>query len=430
MLEKLAVLGGPKTCNKIPQPTPFFEEEINAAVNAMKKGLTIFSNPVVKKFEHLFAEYVGTKYAVSTSSGTSAMNIVLLSLKELNAIRYVIIPAYSYIGLVNAILAAGLRYKIVDNDADTLSISTSKLEKEGLEKATVVLLPYLFGLHPDIDGIAKLLNNPQLELVEDCAQGLGTYYKKRHVGTFGCGCFSFAENKTITTAGEGGMVVTNHKDVARLCRIISHQGIMWQDTEISYIDSEKQPTFYDLQHRFDCKIPGQSSRMTAVQAATGIVQLGKIDKINRKRRLNADYLIQKLSHHKDFWFPKIGDRKVATNTIPIIIKRSFYASRDVLLQCLIEEGVPALIYSPRPLFEYTLVKRTCSSSVSSKRYPIARLIAQRHILLPIHAGLTKQHLYEIASAFEKVVSSLSEPQLMKAARKEVAKKLGVSESFI
>lgn len=424
MIDKLAILGGPKACKNLPSFTPSFSKEELAAIGALGDGLTIFSNPIVKEFERHFADFVGTKYAVSTSSCTSAMSIVLMALKEiLGKINYVAVPAYSYIAIVNAILLAKLKYRLVDNDLETSSISANKLGKEDLGKGTIVVLPYMFGIHPDVDSVTKLLYDPPLNLVEDCALGLGTYYGGKHVGTFGCGCFSFAEIKTMTTAGEGGIIVTDHKDLARLCRIMSHQGVMWQDTGMSYIDSDRKPSFYDLQHRLDCSYVGQTSRMTAVQAATGIVQLHGIEEINRARWRNAKYLIDKLSHYKFFRFPNVVGDKISMSRFPIFIENGFYTSRDVFLQCLLEEGVPASIYSPRPLFEYSLVKRSCSNLVNPSNYPVAGWLARQHVLLPSYPTMNREHLTIVVSAIEKVVQALSEKQVRIAATREVAKKL-------
>jgi perosamine synthetase len=410
----------------------FSKLEEKVALEVLRNGLTIFSNKVVKQFEEYFARYVGVRFAISTSSGTSALTIALQALKKLNPqITEVIIPAYSYIALVNATIYAELKYTLVDNDSDSLSTSQEAISSL-CRSNNITTLPYIFGIFPPPQQILNVINERRSFLVEDCALGLGMRSKDQNswrAGSFGTGCFSFAEPKTMTTCGEGGMITTNDEYLRRICRAISHQGIVWKYSEEPPIDAERSATLFQIQNRFDCFFAGQSSRMTAMQAAIGIVQLEKLDTLNRTRWRNVQILFKALQDLRQFFsfpfYPDCENPYFSANHMPIIIANDFPVSRDVFVECLRAEGIPATIYSSRPLFEYTLVQRTSKNSGKSKHFPNASKISKKHVLLPIYKGLSKKHLNEESIAIHKVVEALLDKRVARFATAEANKRLDV-----
>jgi len=220
--------------------------------------------PLVSEFEGRFAKYIGIKRAISVQSGTAALHMALYEL-QIGPGDEVIIPALTFIATANAVLYVGATPIIVDIDPLTWNIDPESV-KEAISSKTKAIMPvHLYGNPCDMDALIKIAKEHNLYVIEDATESLGAVYKGKQTGTFGdFGCFSFNGNKLITTGG-GGMIVTDDIKRAEHIKFLINQA---RDSNRGYYHSEM----------------GFNYRMTNLEAALGLAQLGRIDKFLAKKR--------------------------------------------------------------------------------------------------------------------------------------------------
>src|SRR5665648_909100 len=209
---------------KVPLSSPdIIEKDIEAVVGVMKtRFLSI--GPKVVEFEKRMSEYVGVKYAVAVNSGTSALHLIIRGL-GIGEGDVVITTPFSFIASSNCILFEGASPLFVDIEEDTLNLDADKVEEkleslsgEELAKVKALLVVDAFGQPADWDRFTAIAKKYNLLLIEDSAEALGSEYKGKKCGSFGgAGVFAFYPNKQITT-GEGGILVTDNAELARLAR--------------------------------------------------------------------------------------------------------------------------------------------------------------------------------------------------------------------
>jgi perosamine synthetase len=211
----------------------------------------------INEFEKKFADYLGVEYAASVSNGTVALHVALLAL-GIGPGDEVIVPTFTYIASVNSITYTGATPVFVDSDASTWQMDIADTRKKITPKTKAILAVHLYGHPCEIEELRKIADENKIFLIEDTAEALGSEYEGRKVGTFGdISTFSFFGNKTITT-GEGGMVVTNDKELYEKCVHIKGQGLA-----------------KDAEYWHD--IIGYNYRMTNICAAIGLAQLERVE---------------------------------------------------------------------------------------------------------------------------------------------------------
>ncbi len=249
----------------------------------------------VTRFEQDIANYTGSKYAVATSNGTSALHLSLL-LAGVQPDTEVLTQPLTFIATINAIRYCGANPVFLDIDSDTLGLSPEKLEhflrtqthqkadgtlinKNTQRKITACVPMHTFGHPCRIDEIVQVCNEFGLPVVEDAAESMGSYYKDRHTGTFALlGVLSFNGNKIITTGG-GGMILTNDEALARKAKHLSTQA--------------KVPHPWEYVH----DAVGFNYRMPNLNAALGCAQL---ETLNRFLESKREIALQYRSFFKDF----------------------------------------------------------------------------------------------------------------------------------
>lgn len=249
----------------------------------------------VTRFEQDIANYTGSKYAVATSNGTSALHLSLL-LAGVQPDTEVLTQPLTFIATINAIRYCGAHPVFLDIDTDTLGLSPEKLEhflrtqthqkadgtiinKNTQRKITACVPMHTFGHPCRIDEIVQVCNEFGLPVVEDAAESMGSYYKDRHTGTFALlGVLSFNGNKIITTGG-GGMILTHDEALARKAKHLSTQA--------------KVPHPWEYVH----DAVGFNYRMPNLNAALGCAQLETLDRFLESKR---EIALQYRSFFKDF----------------------------------------------------------------------------------------------------------------------------------
>lgn len=252
---------------KIPVYKPFLGGNEKKYVNDCLDSTWISSKgKYVDLFEKEFSKYINVNHSITVSNGTVALHLALEAL----GIKFedeVIVPTFTYIASVNAIIYTGAKPVFVDSLENNWQIDPVDIRKKITKKTKAIMVVHLYGHPCNMDEIMKIAKEYELYVIEDCAEAFGSKYKGKFVGTFGdISTFSFFGNKTITT-GEGGMVVTNDETLYERALHLKGQGLAkWREY------------WHD--------VVGYNYRMTNICAAIGLAQLEQADKfINKKREI-------------------------------------------------------------------------------------------------------------------------------------------------
>jgi perosamine synthetase len=259
------------------------EEEWQALREPLETGW-LTQGPKVAAFERAFAERHGVHHAIACSSCTTALHLILAAM-GIGPGDEVIVPSFTWVATANAVLYCGARPVLVDADRATFNMDPAAIAEKLSARTRAIIAVHLFGLCADMDAIAAAA--PGIPIVEDAACAAGASYKGQAAGSIGiAAAFSFHPRKSITT-GEGGMVTTNDGAVAELVsRARNHGG------SISEEQRHRGPKPYILP---DFDMLGFNYRMTDLQGAIGLVQLGKLDHFIDERARWADYYRRELA---------------------------------------------------------------------------------------------------------------------------------------
>ena len=198
--------------------------EFRNVLNVMKSGWISSSGSYVTRFEKEFSKYIGGGYSVSTSSGTTALELALKSY-EIGINDEVIVPNFSFAASINSIINVGARPVVVDIDPTTWTIDLKELKKKITKNTKAIMPVHIYGQPCKMSEIVKIAKSKRLYVIEDAAEALGATYNKKKIGLNGdCSCFSFYANKIITT-GEGGMVLFKRKDKTKIANLIKNHGM-------------------------------------------------------------------------------------------------------------------------------------------------------------------------------------------------------------
>jgi len=262
---------------KIPITKPEFDQEEEQAVLEVLRSGWVSQGPKVAQFEAALASYTEARHAVATTSCTSALHLLLAAL-GLGPGDEVLVPAFTFVATANAVEYQGAVPVFVDIDLRTFNVAVEEVEARITPRTRAIIPVHLFGLSADMDPILELGRRYRLAVIEDAACAIGSRYRDRHVGALGtAGAFSFHPRKVITT-GEGGAVTTNGEDLASRVQILRNHGARLSDLERHQANAAALDEYDEL---------GFNYRMTDVQAAIGIAQLGKVDKLIARRRFLA-----------------------------------------------------------------------------------------------------------------------------------------------
>ena len=286
---KLAIHGGPKTVttNKIGWPN-FDENAIGAVEQVLRSGkVNYWTGSKGMEFEKKFAEWQGSKYAISVATGTAALHVGLEAM-GIGPGDEVIVPSYTFIASSFAILQAGAIPRFADVNREDHCISIESAEKLINERTKSIMPVHLYGNVCDMDKVNAFAKKHKLSVIEDNAEAFGGSYKGKKTGTLGdiAGC-SFCQNKTFTTGGEGGMVTTDNEDFAWIARSFRDHGYDVKQ-RLSLLELEqKLPYIHNM--------VGWNYRMTEMQSAIGLAELDRIDTWNMpNRERNARIIINQI----------------------------------------------------------------------------------------------------------------------------------------
>lgn len=361
------------------------EEE--AVVKVIRSGW-ITQGPQVNQFEEIVAKHVGAKYAVATSSCTTALHLALL-VSGVGPGDEVIVPSYSFIATANAIVYCGAMPVFVDIDIKTYNIDVNKLELAITKKTKAILIVHQVGLPADMDLIIKLAKRYKIKVIEDAACALGSVYKGKKIGSISdLTCFSFHPKKVVTT-GEGGMITTNRKDYAILLRQLRNHG-----ASISDLSRHKAKKLTFEQYRQ----LGFNYRMPDICAALGIVQMKKIDIILKRRICLAKVYNRAFKTISFIELPSVPD-SIRHNWQSYIlrIRGNSPISRDRVMRLLMDKNIAtrrigAIHLEPYYRMMYRKIK-----------LPETVKAVKQALLIPFYPQITQDEQDYLIESFAKVM---------------------------
>ena len=255
----------------IPVVRPITGDEEKQAVLAVLDSGMLAQGPRVEAFEDAFAEYCGVRFAVATSSGTTALHLALLA-HGIGPGDEVITTPFSFVATANVIRFVGADPVFADIEPNTFNLDPEQVEHKITSRTKAIMPVHLYGHPADMARFSDICRRYNLELIEDACQAHGAEFEERKTGSFGTGCFSFYPTKNMTSA-EGGMVTTDDLELADRMRVLRNHG---------------------MRERYSHEVLGYNFRMTDLHAAVGLAQLGKLERFNAARISNAGFLTKRL----------------------------------------------------------------------------------------------------------------------------------------
>ncbi len=287
--DTLAIDDGPKAVTNTLIGWPQFDERAIRAVEAVLRSgkVNYWTGPEGMEFEKKFAEWQGSKYAISVATGTAALHVCLVAL-GIGPGDEVIVPSYTFIATSFSVVQAGAIPRFADVNLDDHCISVESAERLITPRTKAIVPVHLYGNVCDMDRVNAFAKKHKLYVIEDNAEAFGGSYKGKKTGTLGhMAAASFCQNKTFTTGGEGGMVTTDDEDLAWEARSFRDHGYDVKE-RLNLLALEKRLPY--IHNRV-----GWNYRMTEMQSAIGLAELERIDNWNMPaRRRNAHILMDAL----------------------------------------------------------------------------------------------------------------------------------------
>lgn len=388
---------------KIPLSRPDIgEREMELVKDVLQSG-RLSLGPRLAEFEEKFAGYIGTKYAVATNSGTSALHLCIRAL-GIGPQDEVITTPFSFVASTNCILFEGASPTFVDIDPVALNLDAGRLRRflrenclfdsrqgapvnKSTGRTVKAILPvHVFGVPCEMEPILELAHDYKLHVIEDACEALGAEYRGRRAGMFGdAATFAFYPNKQITT-GEGGMIVTDNEQLAKLCRSMRNQG---RGEDASWLSHARL---------------GYNYRLSEIQCALGIAQLERVTEFLAARERVAAWYHKALSRIPHLILPpEFRDRKrswfVYVVQLDLPAPR---AARDRVMAKLREQGVECQAYFPA-IHKLPHVAEASTMAFGSLR--CTEDAADRCFALPFYPSLTEAEIKHVAITLARVLAT-------------------------
>jgi dTDP-4-amino-4,6-dideoxygalactose transaminase len=350
--------------NMIPIAKPLIGEEEKTAVMQVLNSGMLACGPKTQEFEKKFAEYVGSKYAIATTSGTTALHLGLLSMGFSRGDE-VILPAFSFIATANVVLFCNAKPVFCDVDSKTFNIKPEEIEKLITKKTKAIMPVHLYGQAVDIQPIKEIAEKHNLFVIGDACQAHGATYKGKMIGSFfDVECFSFYPTKNMT-AGEGGIVTTNNEELSEFMFSIRNHG--------------REKTKWGYEH----SRLGYNYRMTDICAAIGLEQLKKLPDSLIKRKKNANFYDETLKGVKTPYVLDGVNHAYHQYTIKC-------NKRDLLLDELKKKEIGYGIYYPKPLHYYPHLEKFGHNNLK-----ISEKLVNEVVSIPVHPALKKEEIEKV-----------------------------------
>ncbi|QFU03792.1 L-glutamine:2-deoxy-scyllo-inosose aminotransferase [Pseudoalteromonas sp. THAF3] len=380
-------------------PWPSYSEE-----EAEKAKQVLLSNKVnywtgdqCRSFEREFADFADSQFAIAVSNGTNALELALHGI-DIQAGDEVIVPSRTFLATATAVITAGGVPIFADVLSDSGNIDPDSIASLITERTRAIVCVHLAGWPCDMDRIMAIAAQHKLFVIEDCAQAHGAKYNGRSVGSIGdVGCWSFCQDKIMTTGGEGGMVTTNEQQLWSRMWSFKDHGKSYD----AVYHRQHPPGFRWLHESF-----GTNYRMTEMQAAIGRIQLKKMSQWTAQRNDNADTIREALQGIEAIEVPVYPANIIhAQYKLYLYIKPerlSQHWHRDRIVAEINARGVPCYQGSCSEIY---LEKCFDDAGLApAHRLPNTKALGERSLMLLVHPTLTSQEIETTVAALKSVLT--------------------------
>lgn len=416
MMAKLALFGG-EPVRKVPFPKhPIIgDDEKNQVLEVLNSGnISTFiasagehflGGKKIREFEEKFAAKMNTKFAVSFNSASSALHAAVVSV-GVSPGEEVIVPPTSFTSTATSSLMHNAIPVFSDVKRDTFCLDPNKLENVLSPLSKAIIPVHLFGGSCDMDEIMLFAKKNNLAVIEDCAQSPNTQYNGKTVGSIGdCGVFSFQESKNMMT-GEGGMLITNNEDIAKIAQMVRNHGEVIVPTlkNRSYIS----------------EFLGWGYRMTELEAALGVAQLSKLDYFNNERIKLGTFLHNEINKINGLKHVKYDNVKHVYWVFGMSYdEEKIGLPRNLFCDALKAEGIPCSAGYVQPLYLSPLYQE--KRAFAFKHYkgnvkytkgicPVAELLYEKELVITMicRPPATIDDMKDFVSAIHKIIDNKNE----------------------
>jgi len=380
-------------------PWPSFTEKEGEAVRdiLLSNKVNYWTGEQGREFEKEFAQWTGSNYAVALANGTVALDLALhvLGIGEGDE---VIVTSRTFLASVSAVVNVGAVPVFADVSVNSQNITPKSIEKVLSPKTKAIICVHLAGWPCEMDKINQLASQNNIFVIEDCAQAHGAVYKEHSVGTWGdISCWSFCQDKIMTTGGEGGMITTNQKELWLKAWSYKDHGKSWPQV----YEKKHPPGFRWLHESF-----GTNYRMTEMQSAIGRLQLKMMKDWSLKRKDFAEQIWDKSRNIKGLRVPEVPNYikhaayKAYVFVEPDLLNEGW--TRDRIIEEIVSKGVPCFSGSCSEVYLEKAFDNTDFRPI--KRLSNAKLLGEVSLMFLCHPTLKKSEIDMTCEVIEDVMS--------------------------
>jgi perosamine synthetase len=367
--------------HRIPLSSPDIQDEDVELVTRVLRSNRLSIGPFVKQLERDFADYIGTKYAVAVTNGTSGLHLCIRAAAIAEGDEVITTP-FSFIASANCMLYERATPVFVDIDEASLNIDPALVARAVTGRTRAVLPVHIFGQPCAMDELQAICRDRNFALVEDACEAVGAEYKGRKVGTFGkAAVFSFYPNKAMTL-GEGAIVTTDDPHWAELMQSLRNQGRGDGGTGYS---SDRL---------------GYNYRLDEMSAALGVAQLKRLDRLLAQRQAVASKYTELLRRVPGVTVKGAVPSTTRMSWFVFVIHLDPHIDRDRVMEQLESRGIPSRVYFTPIHLEPYYRKRF---GFKPGDFPVAERVAASILALPFHANLSDAEMDEVVDALQFAV---------------------------
>tara|TARA_R110002110_G_scaffold131064_2_gene311609 strand:- start:241 stop:1392 length:1152 start_codon:yes stop_codon:yes gene_type:complete len=355
---------------------PWFDERELQALRECLDSKWVTQGPMTDRFEGLVGERHSALHAMACTSCTSALHLATLAL-GLNPGDEVIVPAFTWVTSAYSAEYVGAKVVFADIDLATFNIDPVAFERAITPRTKAVVAVHLFGLAAPMDEILEIAARHGIAVIEDAACAIGTTYKGSPVGALGdIGCFSFHPRKLVTT-GEGGMVLTNSEELATIVKSLRNHGSTGLPSDAAEAHGPWTMATFDR--------VGFNLRLSDIQAAVGVAQMGKLDTLLADRRASAARYTAMLRDADNLSLPVAGNVNGHTYQSYVVrVRQGGRERRNKIMQGLADNNIQT---RPGTHAVHRLGFYREKYGLKHSDFPNAALAEDTTITLPIFPGM-------------------------------------------
>jgi perosamine synthetase len=368
---------------RIPLAAPDITEAEIAAVTAVLRTPHLSLGPELAAFENELAAWHGLDHAVAVSSGTAGLHLSLLTL-GVDEGDEVILPSFTFVAVLNAVLQVRATPVLVELDADTLNLDPAAVERAISPRTRCIMAVHTFGVPAQMDALKDLAERHRLALIEDASEAIGAHFGGRLAGSFGdLAVLGFYPNKQIAT-GEGGAVLTSNPAHATRLRQLRNQG---RDAGGNWLDHVE---------------PGYNYRLSELACALGRVQLHRINEILALRRQAAERYDALLAGIPGLERPSLSLPSRELSWFVYVVRLPEGVDRDRAQAALARRGIATGRYFA-PIHLQPLWR--ARSGQDAVHFPLTESIARRTLALPFFNRITIEQQQDVAEAVREMIAA-------------------------